>query len=648
MVGKRKFSSNKKRDSSDDEQGGCPCGSKGSRYWICCDGCETWYHGKCAGFTEKETNMIDKFYCQSCRTASSNQITYKPGKDPKKLKLDSGEVDSTPSTPLPPNDVRDMVPDDVEEVSAFEQQGPSGLPIFIPKDIKPCNNCPGCSRTSDCNKCVNCHEKRGMCIRRVCNNALTASQLAEREIEEEAAALERTVERIKKTDKTLIFGKKPVRPRLSNNTDVVQCHGPGCTRTSREGSHYCSHACGLNQARRRLLLVLPFRARGYGEATPESTIEYQEVVRKTSEEYNKLQENLNYLLSVKNLFINYLDQIASCKPEEKKEDEKKHTSQSDENDSEDADSEEQKEECAFFGRCSVCGMTHTSYAALHKHVTRCYNRITKRTFYCGPDPEPYNPENIICDAYCKTQNAYCKRLRLTCADHYKGALTNHVSICGAPRYMDREDFAFDFARPMDNLDDFFSMGYCSTKKEECEKHLNWAQLFLGSIDNYRLGLLRRMEVITEDYSKARRQYYKKFDVCDVIQNYTITKDTDRYGMPKDIDFVYDIPEYIKKNIDWSPEIDAIDEKIQEKLKNRFIEAERKKEAEKARKEAMKKTRAKKKVTKKKTAPAKRKKPADDKKFEGDNIETTPKASVDVTASRSDPNISETNVMVMES
>lgn len=292
-------------------------------------------------------------------------------------------------------------------------------------------------------------------------------------------------------------------------------------------------------------------------------------------------------------------------------------------------------------------MTHTSYAALHKHVTRCYNRITKRTFYCGPDPEPYNPENIICDAYCKTQNAYCKRLRLTCADHYKGALTNHVAICGAPRYMDREDFTFDFARPMGNLDDFFSMGYCAAKKEECERHLNWAQLFLGSIDNYRLGLLRRMEVITEDYSKARRQYYKKFDVCDVIQNYTITKDTDRYGMPRDIDFVYDIPEYIKKNIDWSPEIDTLDEKIQEKLKNRFMEAERKKEAEKARKEAMKKTRAKKKVTKKKPAPTKRKKP-DDKKLEGDTTEITPKTSVDITASRSDPNFAESNVMAMES
>lgn len=160
--------------------------------------------------------MIDKFYCQSCRAANpGNQITYKPGKDPKKLKLDSGELDSSTPTPLPTNEIRDIIPEDVEEVSAFEQQGPSGLPVFIPKDVKPCNNCPGCSRPNDCNKCVNCHEKRGICIRRVCNNALTASQLAEREIEEETAALERTVERIKKADKTLIFGKKPVRPRLS-------------------------------------------------------------------------------------------------------------------------------------------------------------------------------------------------------------------------------------------------------------------------------------------------------------------------------------------------------------------------------------------------------------------------------------------------
>lgn len=46
--GRKRKGASRRRSVSDDDQNCCPCGTKGSKYWICCDGCEIWYHGKCA------------------------------------------------------------------------------------------------------------------------------------------------------------------------------------------------------------------------------------------------------------------------------------------------------------------------------------------------------------------------------------------------------------------------------------------------------------------------------------------------------------------------------------------------------------------------------------------------------------------------
>ncbi|KAG0286300.1 hypothetical protein BGZ96_009552 [Linnemannia gamsii] len=37
-----------------------------SRFMIACDGCDDWFHGDCVGVAEKDSVMVDKYYCKRC------------------------------------------------------------------------------------------------------------------------------------------------------------------------------------------------------------------------------------------------------------------------------------------------------------------------------------------------------------------------------------------------------------------------------------------------------------------------------------------------------------------------------------------------------------------------------------------------------
>uniref|UniRef100_A0AC34RJF4 CXXC-type zinc finger protein 1 n=1 Tax=Panagrolaimus sp. JU765 TaxID=591449 RepID=A0AC34RJF4_9BILA len=609
--GKRKASGYKKKySSSEDEQNGCPCGSsRGSKYWICCDGCETWYHGKCAGLMEKETTMIDKWFCHHCITTNSSfKITYKSTSTTKKPKPEpeNSFLAAAAATPTPYSYISHFESDIAREryaqalegsTSSYEQQPAKGLPIFLPKKVEPCNNCSGCFRSLNCEMCIHCHEKRGTCVKRICIRALEGTLKEQREIENHRSAMEKGLEKLKKKESTALYGKKAVQPRLRNDAEIVHCQGPQCRKPSRPGSKYCSHFCGLEQARRRLLMVLPVRLQDYANPTPSNVQMYKQVIEETTTEHKKCRENLEHLSKIKKCVVDHIDRVAALSPEDI-EKEKEVINARDPDKKED----DPLKQNTFFGRCTVCGATQSSYGALQKHIMRCFMRIEKRTEFCGPDPEPENPENIICDAFCKQQNAFCKRLRLLCPDHYKGSLTEKLTVCAAPLFMYRDGFTFDFTNEIPNLEEMFNGGYCTRKKEECDRHHAWAQMFLGSIDNFRISLLNHMEEATEKYRKARRQYYKKFDVLDIMTNYRITDKTDKFGMPKDVDFINDTPAYFNTKRDWTKEIKEIEDRVQERLKKRFEEAEKKKEEEKAKKEAAKKARAaKKKPVKKKVS-----------------------------------------------
>ncbi|KAI9121883.1 hypothetical protein K1719_007273 [Acacia pycnantha] len=57
-------------EDEDDEQG-ATCGACGDNYangefWICCDVCERWFHGKCVKITPAKAEHIKQYKCPSC------------------------------------------------------------------------------------------------------------------------------------------------------------------------------------------------------------------------------------------------------------------------------------------------------------------------------------------------------------------------------------------------------------------------------------------------------------------------------------------------------------------------------------------------------------------------------------------------------
>jgi len=58
-------------DDDEDEQGDTLCGSCGGNYsadefWIGCDICERWFHGKCVKITPAKAESIKQYKCPSC------------------------------------------------------------------------------------------------------------------------------------------------------------------------------------------------------------------------------------------------------------------------------------------------------------------------------------------------------------------------------------------------------------------------------------------------------------------------------------------------------------------------------------------------------------------------------------------------------
>ncbi|KAL7229170.1 hypothetical protein ACSBR2_007797 [Camellia fascicularis] len=65
-------------EEDEDEHGETLCGSCGGNYsgdefWIGCDICERWFHGKCVKITPAKAESIKQYKCPSCSTKKSRQ-----------------------------------------------------------------------------------------------------------------------------------------------------------------------------------------------------------------------------------------------------------------------------------------------------------------------------------------------------------------------------------------------------------------------------------------------------------------------------------------------------------------------------------------------------------------------------------------------
>ncbi|RVW52078.1 PHD finger protein ALFIN-like 3 [Vitis vinifera] len=63
-------------EEEEDEHGETLCGACGENYasdefWICCDICEKWFHGKCVKITPARAEHIKQYKCPSCSNKRS-------------------------------------------------------------------------------------------------------------------------------------------------------------------------------------------------------------------------------------------------------------------------------------------------------------------------------------------------------------------------------------------------------------------------------------------------------------------------------------------------------------------------------------------------------------------------------------------------
>ncbi|XP_020571434.1 PHD finger protein ALFIN-LIKE 8-like [Phalaenopsis equestris] len=63
--------SEEEEEEEDDEHGNTLCGACGDNYandefWICCDVCERWFHGKCVRITPARAEHIKQYKCPAC------------------------------------------------------------------------------------------------------------------------------------------------------------------------------------------------------------------------------------------------------------------------------------------------------------------------------------------------------------------------------------------------------------------------------------------------------------------------------------------------------------------------------------------------------------------------------------------------------
>ncbi|KAK1287887.1 PHD finger protein ALFIN-LIKE 5 [Acorus calamus] len=71
--------SSEEEEEDEDEHGTTLCGSCGEYYandefWICCDVCEKWFHGKCVRITPARAEHIKQYKCPSCSGAKRGRV----------------------------------------------------------------------------------------------------------------------------------------------------------------------------------------------------------------------------------------------------------------------------------------------------------------------------------------------------------------------------------------------------------------------------------------------------------------------------------------------------------------------------------------------------------------------------------------------
>lgn len=56
-----------------------------AEFYICCDKCQDWFHGRCVGIIQSEADYIDEYICPTCQKNNNVHMSYMKDLTPSEL-----------------------------------------------------------------------------------------------------------------------------------------------------------------------------------------------------------------------------------------------------------------------------------------------------------------------------------------------------------------------------------------------------------------------------------------------------------------------------------------------------------------------------------------------------------------------------------
>ncbi|KAK0398332.1 hypothetical protein QR680_002537 [Steinernema hermaphroditum] len=523
----------------------CLCESTDDqRFMIQCDECQMWYHCDCMNITRTMAKKIEHYYCPPCISKDANlAIVYKQKIEPKKKEVISKERFK-----------------EREIVKPYTYESYSSSPGYD-YDAKRCNHCAGCLRMSDCLKCDNCITHRNPCLRRICmRTPLVDSSESEPELsdkDDEAYVLPASAQvkqntgdskptpgkrgrkkgwRKNQADTTpkpvKVPGKRgrpcknatipvqnsadvspyfvpppPTAPIVPPADPVEECWGPQCGEFRRPNSKYCSDECGIALAELRLRKYLPGLLDDYWRNPPRNHIEAEKRIKEIDDEGDRTKLRIKALTEYAELLDEWNRTVMQVPVDE--------------------DYEALNSGDDFVVPCQICS-ADVNVKGLVKHLERCFIRVEKQMSFGSASKYPQNPHNIFCEEYNKTNNTFCKRLRIGCPEHYKPSKDDEDAICGCPKIW--------WSVPSLTLSDLFvtreqllAGGYCKNNRKHCEAHRRWDQYAAALIDVERARHLYRADELVEQRRLITIEQNHRGCVVELMTNFTSIVDSNDFS-----------------------------------------------------------------------------------------------------------------------